>query len=83
MLAAAVRILRDLLIQSYRASSPSISASGYLYDPSLGDRDYPRWYWKKALQAAGFNLQSVINTGLPTVKGSKGRSLIHYVCTAV
>jgi SAM-dependent methyltransferase len=83
VMAAAARILRDLFIQRYRVVSPAISASGYLYDPSLGDRDYPRWYWEKALRAAGFDLQSVIDTGLPTVKGSKGRSLIHYVCTAV
>lgn len=82
VLAASVRILRDLLIQRYRAVSPSISASGYLYDPALGDRDYPRWYWEDALRASGFDLQSVIDTGLPTVKGSQGRSLIHFVCRA-
>jgi SAM-dependent methyltransferase len=82
VLAAAVRILRDLLMQRYRAVSPSISASGYLYDPSLGDRDYPLWYWEKALQVCGFELLSVIDTGLPTVKGSRGRPLIHFVCRA-
>jgi SAM-dependent methyltransferase len=83
VMVASIRILRDLFIQRYRVASPAISASGYLYDPSLGDRDYPRWYWEKALHAAGFDLQSVIDTGLPTVKGSKGRPLIHYVCRAI
>jgi SAM-dependent methyltransferase len=83
VLAASVRILRDLLIQRYRPLSPSISATGYLYDPALGDRDYPRWYWEAALRASEFELQSIIDTGLPTVKGSQGRSLIHYVCRAV
>jgi SAM-dependent methyltransferase len=83
VLAASVRILRDLLIQRYRSYSPSISASGYLYDPALGDRDYPRWYWEEAIRASGFEVLSVIDTGLPTVKGSQGRSLIHYVCRAI
>lgn len=80
---AAVRIAWDLLRKRYQAASPSISSSGYLYDPKLGDRDYPLWYWRKALAVAGFSVESVVNTGLPTVKGSNGRSLIHFVCRAV
>lgn len=80
---AAVRIALNLLRERYQASSPSISSSGYLYDPKLGDRDYPLWYWNKALAAAGFSVESVVNTGLPTVKGSSGRSLTHFVCRAV
>lgn len=82
VLAATVRTLRDLLFQRYRPVSPAISASGYLYDPALGDRDYPLWYWKEALRASGFFVESVIDTGMPTVKGSQGRSLIHFVCRA-
>lgn len=80
---AAVRIAWNLLRERYQAVSPSISSSGYLYDPKLGDRDYPLWYWHKALASAGFSVESVVDTGLPTVKGSKGRSLIHFVCRAV
>lgn len=80
--AAAVRILRNLLLRRYYTTSPAISSSGYLYDPKLGDRDYPRWYWEKALRASGFTIESVMDTGLPTVKGSNGRSLIHFVCRA-
>ena len=83
VLAAGVRIVRDLLLQKYVAVSPSISSSGYLYDPKLGDRDYPVWYWQKALESAGFAVESIVDTGLPTVKGSKGRPLIHFVCRAV
>lgn len=82
VLAASLRIVRDLVLQRYRAVSPSISSSGYLYDPKLGDRDYPLWYWRKALESAGFAVESVVDTGLPTVKGSKGRSLIHLICRA-
>ncbi len=80
---AAVRIAWELLRERYREVSPSISSSGYLYDPKLGDRDYPIWYWNKALVAAGFSVELVVDTGLPTVKGSKGRSLTHFVCRAV
>lgn len=79
---AFVRIFRNLLAQRYTPSSPAISSSGYLYDPKLGDRDYPRWYWEKALRASGFAIESVMDTGLPTVKGSKGRPLIHFICRA-
>lgn len=80
---AAIRIVRNLMLQRYLPLSPSISSSGYLYDPKLGDRDYPRWYWECALQAAGFSIETVMNTGMPTVKRSKGRPLIHFVCRAV
>lgn len=81
--AAAFRILRNLLLRNFYAISPSISSSGYLYDPRLGDRDYPRWYWEKALTDSGFAMESVIDTGLPTIKGGKGRPLIHFICRAV
>ena len=74
------RIFRDLLALRYKPLSPSISSSGYLYAPSLGDRDYPLWYWKAAIRHAGFSIVEVIDTHMPTVKGSKGRSLVHFVC---
>jgi SAM-dependent methyltransferase len=79
----AARILRNLLLQRYQAVSPSISSSGYLYDPKLGDRDFPQWYWKRAIECAGFSIESVMNTGMPTVKNSRGRPLIHFICRAV
>jgi SAM-dependent methyltransferase len=77
------RIIRDLLTLRYRPSSPAISSSGYLYDPALGDRDYPLWYWKAAIVHAGFSIVEVIDTHMPTVKGTKGRSLVHFVCRPV
>jgi SAM-dependent methyltransferase len=83
VISAAVRVVWALLMQRYQATSPSISSSGYLYDPKLGDRDYPLWFWKKALNASGFDVEQVTNTGLPTVKGSRGRPLTHFVCRAV
>lgn len=83
VIAAAIRIIWRLVMQKYQSISPSISSSGYLYDPNLGDRDYPTWYWEKALEATGFRVEQVINTGLPTVKGSQGRPLVHFVCRAV
>ena len=79
---ASLRILKDLMLQTYHALSPSISSSSYLYDPVLGDRDYPRWYWEKSLNMSGFNLESIIDTGLTTLKGGHGRSLIHFICRA-
>ena len=63
--------------------SPAVSSSGYLYDPKLGDRDYPRWYWERALAVSGFSIESVMDTGLPTLKGRKGRPLIHFICRGV
>jgi len=81
--ACAARTLLDLLLQKYRATSPAVSASGYLYDPVLGDRDYPIWYWIEATKAAGFAVEEVMDSGLPTVAGSKGRSLKHFICRAI
>ena len=77
---AYLRIVKDLVTMNYKSTSASISSSGYLYDPALGDRDYPIWYWKEAIQQAGFLIEKVIDTQLATVKGVKGRSLVHFVC---
>lgn len=82
--AGAARALRDdLALGRYLTVAPAVSAAGYLYDPHLGDRDYPRWYWRRALDASGFRIEAEIDTGLPTVKGSQGRPLIHFVWRAV
>jgi len=74
------KIFGSLLTRNYKASSPSISSSGYLYDPTLGDRDYPIWYWEAAIKHAGFSVEEVIDTEMPTVKGTQGRNLIHFIC---
>lgn len=82
LFSATVRIFWNLIRKRYHIKSPSISASGYLYDPKLGDIDYPIWYWQQAIKNAGFIIEKEINTGLPTVKESKGRSLMHFICKA-
>jgi SAM-dependent methyltransferase len=77
---ASLRMLKNIALHKYLSISPSLSSSGFLYDPRLGDRDYPLWFWVDALKAAGFNVDQVVNTNLPTVKGSNGRPLIHFIC---
>lgn len=80
---AFARILKKVIACKYESASPAISACGFLYDPYLGDKSYPLWYWKEAIKRSGFSLIEVANTGLPTVKGSQGAALTHFVCKAV
>jgi SAM-dependent methyltransferase len=77
-----VKIMRKVIIRDYESASPSISACGYLYDPYLGDKSYPLWYWKEAIRRSGFSLVEVIDTGLPTIKGDRGAGLTHFICRA-
>ena len=73
-------IIRNLLIQNYRPISGSISSSGCLYDPYLGDKCYPLWYWKKAIENAKLKLTEVIKTPyLTNKKETKGIELTHFV----
>jgi SAM-dependent methyltransferase len=74
------KIFGNMLMLRYKSTSPTISSSGYLYDPLLGDRDYPLWYWKASIKHAGFSISETIDTGLTTVKGLKGRNLTHLIC---
>jgi SAM-dependent methyltransferase len=77
---AFIKIFLNAAFYRYKPISPSISSSGYLYDPMLGDRDYPLWYWKEAIHRSGFAIVESMDTGLSTVKNVKGRSLVHFVC---
>lgn len=77
---AFTKMVWHVLRKQYVPFAEKISAAGYLYDPYLGDVDYPMWYWKKAIASAGFELEKIVNTNLPTVKNTKGRSLVHLVC---
>lgn len=77
---AAIRILKNIARKKYFSVSPAISSSCFLYDPRLGDRDYPMWHWKQALNMAGFSVEEVINTRMPTIKNGQGRPLIHFIC---
>ncbi|MBY0412558.1 MAG: methyltransferase domain-containing protein, partial [Bdellovibrionales bacterium] len=81
MLMAFVRIFTRTLKQTFMYTSPSISSSGFLYDPLLGDRMFPDWYWVKAIELAGFKLEKRIDSNMATVKNMKGTSLVHYVCS--
>ncbi len=80
MIVTFIRSLACTLSRRYVAVSPSLSGSGILYDPVLGDRMYPRWYWTSAISAAGFRLAEVVDTKLPTVKNGDGLPLVHFVC---
>lgn len=77
---AFTKMLWHVVRKKYVPYAAKISAGGYLYDPYLGDVDYPIWYWEKAITSAGFELEKIVNTSLPTVKNTKGRSLVHFVC---
>lgn len=73
------KILLDTIFHRFYSRSKKISSSGILYDPVLGDIDYPLWYWEEAFKESNFLLIDIINSGLPTIKNSKGRALINFV----
>lgn len=75
-----VKIMAGTLTRKYQRFSPFISSSGYMYDPYLGDRMYPLWYWEQALAAGGFGSVQVLDTGLGTLKGSSAPPLTHFIC---
>lgn len=76
-----IRILLNTLLRRHKEVSPSISSSGYLYDPYLQDKAYPMWYWNVTLKKAGFNIANLIKTGLFTLKSDKkGLPLTHFIC---
>jgi SAM-dependent methyltransferase len=77
---ASILIFKQLLFKTYQSISPTISSSGYLYDPNLGDKAYPLWYWEKALNVSGFTNIQVFDTKLSTLKGLRGQSLFHFIC---
>ncbi len=75
------RALIKTVTRRYAVASPSVSSSGILYDPLLGDRMYPVWYWNEAIRRAGFRSHRRIETGLAPVKGVDDRTLVHFVCS--
>jgi ubiquinone/menaquinone biosynthesis C-methylase UbiE len=77
---ACLSILKNLLLKKYHSISPSVSSCGYLYDPYLGDKAYPIWYWQKSLNAAGFNSIQILDTKMTTLKKTKGQCLKHFIC---
>ena len=77
---AFVKIFLNASLHRYQSVSASVSSCGYLYDPLLGDRDYPLWYWEEAIGRSGFAITQTLDSGMPTLKAQKGRSLVHFVC---
>lgn len=77
---AFLKIFLNMSFQKYQSISASISSCGYLYDPLLGDRDYPCWYWKEALGRSGFTSIEIMDSGMATVKTKRGRNLTHFLC---
>ena len=77
---ASLRIFIGNLCKNYTPHSQKIGIGSYLYDPCLGDVDYPEWYWKKSIHFAGFDLLELLNTNLATIADSSGRSLKHFIC---
>jgi ubiquinone/menaquinone biosynthesis C-methylase UbiE len=73
-------ISRDVLFKKFKPVSPSVSSSGFLYDPFLNDKSYPLWYFKKAIEISGFSVVELVKTGLTTVKNEKGPELTHFIC---
>ena len=78
-----IRILYKLLFRKYVSTSASVTACGHLYDPILGDKNYPLWYWREVIKKAGFRLIEERDTKMPTVKGKNMTSLTHFVCKVI
>lgn len=77
---AFAKIIKKVIARDYESTSPSISSCGFLYDPYLGDKSYPLWYWKEAIKRSGFSIIEIADTGLPTVKGKRSTGLTHFIC---
>jgi SAM-dependent methyltransferase len=77
---AFLKMFSNILFQKFKRTSASISASGFKYDPILGDIDYPLWYWRKSIIDSKFQLLEIVNSGLTTVVDKPGRYLKHLIC---
>jgi SAM-dependent methyltransferase len=76
-----IKIMGNSAFKKYRGYSQQISSAGFLYDPLLGDKGYPLWYWKKALNAAHFIIIDIIETPFyPLQADKKGIFLHHIIC---
>jgi ubiquinone/menaquinone biosynthesis C-methylase UbiE len=74
-------MMKNTILHKYKSISQHISSSGFLYDPVLGDKAYPTWYWEKAITNARFALIEVQDTKLFTLKEqNNGLHLVHFLC---
>jgi ubiquinone/menaquinone biosynthesis C-methylase UbiE len=78
-----IKILIKTIFRKYEKYSQKISSAGYLYDPYLGDCDYPLWYWEKSISESGLELQKKINSGLSTIGDNNDRKLTHFICKKI
>lgn len=83
LLLAFSKIFVRAILFKYTPVSPKISSSFFEYDPYLGDKMYPMWYWKKAIKLAGFELVEIVDTKMATVKGTNKESLKHFICKSI
>lgn len=83
LLRAFSKIFIRALFKRYTPLSQKLSSSCFEYDPYLGDKMYPMWYWKEAIHRAGFELIEVIDTKMATLKGTNKESLKHFICKAL
>jgi SAM-dependent methyltransferase len=74
------KMVTKIVFQKFIRNSASISASGFKYDPILGDIDYPLWYWRQAIIESKFQLLDIVNSNLATVVNKPGRILKHFIC---
>ena len=71
----------DLWREEYRPRSMTVSSSGIVYDPYLGDRLYSLNQWKKALANKQLDLE-ILETGLTTFRQKPyGGKLVHFILT--
>ena len=73
-------ILYHNIKNNYKQYVQKMFVGGFLYDPYLGDHAYSEWYWKKAIDASGFNILEIMNTKLSTVINSAGPPLTNIIC---
>jgi len=74
-------IIKNILLYRFKPVSTTISSSGCLYDPHLGDKCYPLWYWQKAIENSDFILSDIIKTPYFTnKKDTRGIKLTHFIC---
>lgn len=83
LLFAFSKIFLRAIFRKYTLVSPKISSAFFEYDPYLGDKMYPAWYWKEAIERAGFELVETIDSQMATLKGTKKESLKHFICKAI
>lgn len=74
------KIFYQSITKKYSPFVQKISSGGILYDPYLGDIDYPNWYWEKSINDSELFLESIIDSRLTTVNGLEGRFLNHFIC---